>query len=1085
MGYKRAKTTVKPDSPFIAPGFVALRTPLLPLDDMIAWGANLDAPHAIQTSTHLESALEVDRRALRARLAAAVSRPEIREALFVASPTTDASFDEWLRAPDGEHGQKVERTLVRYFSRMTSRSTPFGLFSGCSVCAMGSGTRLVLEALGGYQRHTRLDMDYLCKLTEALGQQPAMAAGLRYRPSSSLYMAAGRWRYAEGRFEANQRRYDLVAVDRTEYLDATLTRAGSAPNGVTTAELVQALVGMDAEITHEEAQAYIAELVATQLLVPELAPAVTGEEPIHGLIAQLREHAPSADAARRLEQTRDELARLDGDGLGASSRRYLDIARDLENLPCAVELPRLFQVDMVKPAPEARLGAEVVDELRSTVAMLHRIAPTFGPSALDKFRDAFVARFEDREVPLLVALDDEAGVGYGPAEEVSPLLEGIVFDATAATSRTFEQRHFVLLERWQQALQRGDREIVLGDGDLKRLENASPPPLPSSFSIMATLGARSPEALAAGDYRIYFEGMSSGLSLLGRFCHADPQLHAWVAKQMRDEQALVPDAVLAEIVHLPEGRIGNVICRPVLRDYEIPILGRSGAPQDKQIAVDDLMVSIGPGRQIVLRSKRLGKRVLPRLTNAHNYSARSIGIYRFLCELGREGTPFLGLDWGPLANAGYRPRVRIGKIVLSLETWRIGKRELEPLGRVKGAARYQAVQELRAKHRMPRFVTVVDHDNVLPVDLDNVLAVESFVHLVKGRSEVLLEELAPGPDELCVEGPEGRFCHELVVPFIRAENPPARTAGPSNGDAVRTTGNAVRAFPPGSEWLYAKLYTGNATADHVLLAMRPVIEGVLASGAADSWFFIRYGDPDWHIRLRFHGAPARLAAEVLPALHEAAAPLLADGRMWKLQLDTYVRELERYGGDEGIVLAERWFDIDSRTALAIVELLDGNAGLDARWRLAFRGIDQLLDDLGFDLETKRRMIRSARDAFAAEHEVGVATTRALGDKYRKERTALEALLDRSGDAEHALAPGLAQIVEASPRVRDVGDALRAAERAGRLRLPIERLAGSYVHMLANRLLRSAARKQELVLYDLLDRCYTSRVARARKAASES
>lgn len=723
--------------PYVASGFFAFRTPLLPLDEVVAWSQEIEAPGVVDDPNRLEAALAADRRRVRARLVAAMSRPEVRDALFVASPSTDASFDHWRAAPDSEHGQKVERTLVRYFSRMASRSTPFGLFSGCSVGTVGTATRLVLEERRSYQRHTRLDMDYLCKLTEALASDPALATQLRCRPSSSLYMAAGRWRYAEARFDAGERRYYLVAVEPTEYLDETLARAASDPAGATVSDLARALVSTAADVTLDDAHAFIAELVAAQLLVSDVAPPVTGPEPIHGLIAQLHEHGRS-DAAWRLEQTRDALASIDAAGLGSPSSRYVEIARALEELPCVVELPRLFQVDMVKPAPAATLGASVVEEIRAAVAMLHEIAPSPPAGALDTFRDAFAARFEDREVPLLVALDDEAGIGYGPAGDTSPLLDGIPFDQARTTSSTFEARHGVLLALCQDALMRGEREIVLGEDDLKRLANPSPPPMPASFSVMASLGARSPEALDAHDYRIYFDGVSAGVSLLGRFCHADPALHAHVTAHLRKEESLAPDAVFAEIVHLPEGRIGNVISRPVLRAYEIPILGRSGAPADRQLTVDDLLVSIGPGRQIVLRSKRLGKRVIPRLTNAHNFTARTIGVYRFLCELAREAAPFLGLDWGPLALASYRPRVRVGKIVLSLESWRIGKHELEPLGRVKGAARYQAVQRLRGKHRWPRFVAVVDHDNVLPVDLDNVIGVESFVHLVKARSEVLL-----------------------------------------------------------------------------------------------------------------------------------------------------------------------------------------------------------------------------------------------------------------------------------------------------------------------------------------------------------
>ena len=48
--------------------------------------------------------------------------------------------------------------------------------------------------------------------------------------------------------------------------------------------------------------------------------------------------------------------------------------------------------------------------------------------------------------------------------------------------------------------------------------------------------------------------------------------------------------------------------------------------------------------------------------------------------------------------------------------------------------------------------------------------------------------------------------------------------------------------------------------------------------------------------------------------------------------------------------------------------------------------------------------------------------------------------------------------------------------------PISDLAGSYIHMHCNRLLRSSHRPQEFVLYDLLGRVYESRQARERAKA---
>jgi thiopeptide-type bacteriocin biosynthesis protein len=282
--------------------------------------------------------------------------------------------------------------------------------------------------------------------------------------------------------------------------------------------------------------------------------------------------------------------------------------------------------------------------------------------------------------------------------------------------------------------------------------------------------------------------------------------------------------------------------------------------------------------------------------------------------------------------------------------------------------------------------------------------------------------------------------------------------------------------------LYAKLYTGAATADEVLTAVvRRVKEAALRSGAADGWFFIRYGDPDWHIRLRLHGEPGRLQHEVWPALRAAVAPLMDDGRIWRLQLDTYEREIERYGGAEGIVLAERLFHLDSEAALEIVELYPEDARGDVRWRLALCGMDYLLADLGLDLEQRREVLRQVRASFAAEFKADVNLRRQLGNLYRKECKILERLLNvESAGQGSTLTTGLAVIRQRSLRWAPVIAALKEAEAAGRLSLPLTALAKSVLHMHANRLLRSAQRAQEMVLYDFLARVYESRTARERR-----
>jgi thiopeptide-type bacteriocin biosynthesis protein len=524
----------------------------------------------------------------------------------------------------------------------------------------------------------------------------------------------------------------------------------------------------------------------------------------------------------------------------------------------------------------------------------------------------------------------------------------------------------------------------------------------------------------------------------------------------------------------------------VLRDYEIAYLGRSGALLERQIPVTDLLLSVS-GQGVVLRSARLGRRVIPRLSSAHNFSWASLGTYHFLCALQWQGLAGrLAWDWGALGSAPFLPRVTTGRLVLSKAQWRLRKEELKVLGKHRGAGRFGAVQVWRAERGLPRLIALADGDNTLPVDLDNVLSVDSFVHLVKDRDTAIVVEVFPGQGELCARGPEGRFVHELVVPFVRDPEPrePERAHPrgqvPRSESAVNSSG-FQRGFPPGSEWSYLKLYCGSATADHLLRdVIAPFIREVQSSEAADSWFFVRYADPDPHLRLRFHGAPQELHQHVLPALQATVAPLLDDGRVWRIQIDTYEREVERYGGPEGIVLAERIFHADADAVLEIVEMLDpGDEGADERWRLTVRGIDTLLEDLGFDLETKRVLLERVREQFAKEFRAGRDLKRQLGQKFEKERKALEALLDRASDTESPLSLGLEALARRSERLAPLVAELRACEQAGRLSRTLVELAQSYIHMHANRLLRAAHRAQELVLYDFLARLYESRAARLR------
>ncbi len=1065
------------------PDFFVFRTPALAFDEFVQWSGALDAPSALDDSRRLSEALESDRKHIRERLCAIAARPDVREALFLASVPLESALERWVRDPDSKKGRRIERALVRYFSRMCGRATPFGLFAGHSVGERGATTRLELKPRSHYRRHVRLDMDYLTSLTESLAAADALQAVLRFRPNTSLHRNAGRLQYAESRREARGRRYHLVAVDETDYLLETLRRA---EDGATLNALTTALVEDD--VTYDDASAYIRELVRCQLLVPDLNPRATGSEPTRDLIAQLHDHADTVHVASVLDGVQQELEAIEQEPPGIAPAIYRTIAERLGALSggSGPEVP--FQVDLAKPAAYATLGDDVLEEVARAVGLLHGLRPD-PEDALSLFRDRFRARYENREVSLLDALDEESGVGFGAGRnherDATPLLEGLavprgpreVRDDAPSSGGALDA---LLLRKLQEVSASGGLIMALDAEEIERCKISKPKPLPEALSVVAKLAADSPEALALGHFKLLISYMTgpSGAVLLGRFCHGDEALLDHVQRLISREESARPDIAFAEIVHLPEGRAGNVILRPRFRHYEIPFLGRSAVPDEQQIPISDLVISLR-GDEIVLRSTKLGKEIAPRLTCAHNFRASSLPVYRFLCSLQSQGTArLLGWSWGSLEKAPFLPRVVVGKIVLTRARWRVERDELKAMSakQLSEAEWYRLVQEWRRSRRIPRVVVLVDGDNQLPFDLDNVSSVDTFIELVKTRHEIRLDELYPGPDELCVVGAEGRFVHELVVPILNERPQEPRKTLPD----IRETNSLRRSFPPGSQWLYAKLYTGTAGADHLLRdVVTPLVRQAMSERTADRWFFIRYADPDWHLRVRFHGVAERLMNEILPELSRRCEPYLANGLLWKMQLDTYEREVERYGGSEGVSLAEALFQADSEATLVILESFDGEMLSDLRWRLALRGMDQLFDDFEFTLDERCRILARSRELWRDE-PYGRELDHQIGERFRRERATLDSILDRDRDATSDFRDALHAFARRSENIQPIVSELRRLEQRRALLEPRERLVVSYLHMHANRLLRSVQNAQEVVLYELLGRIYDSRRARQRK-----
>jgi lantibiotic biosynthesis protein len=1045
-------------------GFFVVRSALLPFSVLSDWSEGIGPPGA-------EAAPGANYGARRAvlveRLRRIFMRSEVAEALFFASARLSAPLESWCA---GKPSPKLERTLTRYLLRMAGRATPFGIFAGvsCGTVLPDPGTCLELADAGTYRRHTRPSMGYLHALLTQAAEREDLGEQCRYFPNSTLHRTFGRYRLAQAAADGSG---DLLLdVEPSPELDDALEHAR---HGATLGEIATALAPYAS--THAEASEFVRELIAQGLLVPGWLPHVTGPEPFQQAAQTLTERVATRGTGHKLAAACQELEQVDRGPLGEQLGPLRELARSLESDVVLQPLSHVLQADLVKPAPDLTLGSECLRHILRAAELVQRTSAPDDDPRLRDFCRRFVARYDSRCVPLAEALDEDLGIGFDrvqrPGEDVLVHELGLRRSLGARSTGPWDDVRLRILTR---ALQAGGLAYELDRECLASFPARAKAELPESFALVLQLARGTSRPWLVAPELI----APSGFALLSRFAHADPQLCSALRSYAASERAAAGERVLLDVAHLPAGQVGNILLRPVFRDFELSYAGRSGATEAAQLPLSDLYVTVVE-EDIELYSSRLGKRVCIRMTNAHNSEGWwNPPLYRFLGALQRaEGRGLAtSWSWGALEAAPFLPRICCEGVVLSRARWRLETRELQPLLTGTPDAALAAVQVLRERLAWPRWLTLSQDDSPLVIDLDNPLSVEELSRAARSLGQLVLAELLPGPDELVVRGPEGGYASEIVVPFVaRAPHPPASER--SLPRLLRAT-SAQRSFVPGSEWFYAKIYVGVSQLLPLLRLLRGVLREVAADGSA-LWFFVPYSDPDHHVRLRVRGTP-ELQQALLAKLRAALAPSLADGTVTRLQLDTYERELERYGDVRGTELAETLFWHDSEASLELLELCEDQP--DLRWQLALGGIDRLFEDFAVSSLERTALVdvilRGLRGEFGVTREI----LEKIGRKYRAHGSRVADVLDREGL--RSTDPGF---VAALSRARQIWG--KRSERLGAVRAQLTTrdryeeqlsLLQALAHMHAVRLLGPSVREHELVLYDFLRRHQAMRTAlRAR------
>lgn len=229
--------------------------------------------------------------------------PELLDAIYIAS---DSLFEQFVLHRDLQYTPKIDKLLAalfKYFSRMSSRATPYGKFSG--VC-MGqvSGRESRLQLTGLFVPHYRLDMECMAHLVDGTLKKSSSRDNLLYFTNSTLVETYGKYRYIDFENRNTRRSYHWAWITKNPILDEVLS---IGKTGCKYSCLLKILYNIGIE--RDKAQNYLNGLIEAKLLISELEFTGVGVS-AENLLSKLTSLEKDIEAAGLFESLERSVGRL-------------------------------------------------------------------------------------------------------------------------------------------------------------------------------------------------------------------------------------------------------------------------------------------------------------------------------------------------------------------------------------------------------------------------------------------------------------------------------------------------------------------------------------------------------------------------------------------------------------------------------------------------------------------------------------------------------------------------------------------------------------------------------------------------------
>lgn len=300
---------------------------------------------------------------------------------------------------------------------------------------------------------------------------------------------------------------------------------------------------------------------------------------------------------------------------------------------------------------------------------------------------------------------------------------------------------------------------------------------------------------------------------------------------------------------------------------------------------------------------------------------------RFLYDISLEGKKlWYDFPWNDVyKNFSYVPAIKYKNFTICPETWRLNRINMKITKKTEFNEFREMFKNYCSQYNVPKYVYLTFADNRILLNIENEECIKILFHECKNTFQEIVLNAYECEGSNIVKNGDCDYACELVIPLIKVKKDEIIQTKFSKKLNNISSLSSNRIKDPFDEWIYLKLYGTSSSADDLIAySISEYCNNLVKNKNIDKYFFMRYVDPEQHIRLRLNGEENKLL-EIYPDLRKWLNSLKEEGLMTHFSLDSYDREIERYGGLELIDIAEKVFYFDSLvTENILIQKREGN-----------------------------------------------------------------------------------------------------------------------------------------------------------------